>query len=366
MKIYPISINQNLHFSSNKINSNILKNEISKAQSPNLVTYIPLMSNKMKIDENIKFFLKGLNKIDTNSKRNNKPIKIADIGCCDGSLCRTLRKYIPYELKIFGLDLSKEMLESAKLKDKLLKVDSEYVIGNALKLPYKNNKMDAILLSSVMHEIYSYPNKELNTPKYSIHSIELFLQEAYQSLKPGGVLIIKDPATPHIDRLEKITICNANKNDGQYPPIEDMDKLKQADITKLSTYDKLKRFCTDFQPALDKTYFNEHNECIMPRWLVTEFVRHRKWLATPENWNYEIREQYGTITPDQMSEIARKIGFNIIEVENIFISNKNNIYAIKENEFEIRDLENNILTLEDFPMFLEVILKKSRNDSLKI
>lgn len=57
----------------------------------------------------------------------------------------------------------------------------------------------------------------------------------------------------------------------------------------------------------------------MPRWLVTEFARHRKWLATPENWAYEI----------------------------------------KENEFELRDVHGNKLTFEDFPMFLEVVLRKT-------
>ena len=36
----------------------------------------------------------------------------------------------------------------------------------------------------------------------------------------------------------------------------------------------------------------------MPRWLVTEWVRHRKWLKTPENWAYEIKENYGTLRPD--------------------------------------------------------------------
>ena len=52
------------------------------------------------------------------------------------------------------------------------------------------------------------------------------------------------------------------------------------------------------------------------------------------------------------------MGFNVIKAENIFIPNKNNIYAIKENEFEIKDSNDRELNLEDFPMFLEVILSK--------
>ena len=359
MRIAPVIIYKNdINFSSKKILTKPLISEVKLTGTPNLSTYMPLMSNKMKINENIKFFLNGLEKINTKNKKENKPIKIADIGCCDGVLCRTLRKYLPSNTKIYGLDLSAEMLDSAKSLDRENGISSIYSVGNAFELPYKNDKMDAILLSSVMHEIYSYANTEFNQPEYSQKSIECFLKEAYESLNSGGVLIIKDPATAQENRFEKVKIYNAATNDGTLAPLKNIDELKNADITKLCTLDKLKRFCMDFKPAKGNVYFNKNEECIMPRWLVTEFVRHRKWLATPENWKYEIKEQYGTITPEEMNKLAKKVGFNVIKAENIFIPNKNNIYAIKENEFEIKDSNDRELNLEDFPMFLEVILSK--------
>lgn len=340
--------------------------EAQRTQEPNLSTYIPLMSNKMKLDENLKFFVGGLNKIDTNDKRKGNPLQIADIGCCDGALCRTISDFMPSETKYYGIDLSSDMLETAKEKDKKAgKLNTHYETGNAFNLPFKENKMDAIIASSIMHELYSYESEEYNEKPYSRESILHFMQGAYDCLKPGGVLIIKDPATPQADAFEKVKIANANKEDGVYPSIEDEEELKKADITKLCTYDKLRRFTTDFYPAKGNIEWDENGDCIMPRWLVTEFVRHRKWLATPENWAYEIKENYGTMRPDQMAEYSKKAGFNAVKIENISIPNENNIYAIKDGEFEIKDMDDNNLSLEDFPMFLEVVLRKPRNNDSK-
>ena len=331
-----------------------------RTSEPNLNTYIALMNNKMKLNANIKFFLGAMTSIDTDSKRKHQPIQIADIGCCDGALCRTLSDFLPPNTKYVGLDLSKDMLDVAREKDtKTNKTNSQYFVGNAFDLPFKDNKMDVIIASSIMHELYSYESEEYNEKPYSKESILHFMQQAYNCLKPGGILIIKDPATPSSDAWESIQICNVNEDDGSYPPIEDEEELKKADITKLCTLDKLKRFCTDFYPAHGNCEWKE-NTCIMPRWLITEFVRHRKWLATPENWAYEIKENYGTLRPDEMANFAQSIGFDSVKIENISIPNENNIYAIRPGEFELKDMEDNTLSLEDFPMFLEVVLKKPR------
>ena len=361
MRISPVSIYRPHRRSVNVMSQNInfKGKEAERTSEPNLNTYIPLMNNKMKLNDNIRFFLGGLNKIDTDDKRKKQPLHIADIGCCDGALARTLSDFLPSDYKYYGLDLSPEMLEIAKEKDKKNGKKAEYTVGNAFNLPYKGKKKDAIIASSIMHELYSYASEEYGEDAYSKASILHFMQQAYDSLKPGGVLIIKDPATPGSDAWEKIRVCSANQEDGAYPPIEDEEELRKADITKLCTLDKLKRFCMDFYPAKGQCEW-DGDSCIMPRWLVTEFARHRKWLATPENWAYEIKENYGTMRPDEMADFASKVGFDTVKIENISIPNKNNIYAIREGEFELRDMDDNQLSLEDFPMFLEVVLRKPR------
>ena len=370
MRIQAVSYNN--FYKSNvvnfKSNLNKDKNQIAKrTEEPNLSTYVNLMSNKMNVDANIKFFVSGLCKIDTDTKREHKPLEITDIGCCDGALCRKLSEFLPQNAKYYGLDLSDNMLKEAREKDdKLGRKNTFYEVGNAFNLPYKENSKDAIILSSIMHELYSYPSEEYGEDAYSKDSILHFMQKAYKCLKPGGVLIIKDPATAGIDAYEPIKIANINKQDGELPVIEDKEELQKANITKLSTYDKLRRFETDFYPARGQMKWDENGDCIMPRWLVTEWVRHRKWLRTPENWAYEIKENYGTMRPDEMSEFAKKAGYSVVKIENISIPNENNIYKINENEFEIKDMNDNKLSLEDFPMFLEVVLRKPRENKPNI
>ena len=367
MNIQPVRFSTvRAFYSSGKIVSfgqNQSKNDVAKrVTEPNLSTYITLMSNKMNVDSNIRFFVGGLSKIDTNSKRKREPLEIADIGCCDGALCRKLSEFLPQNTNYYGLDLSEGMIKQAIEKDEALgRKNTFYEVGNAFNLPYENNSKDAIILSSIMHELYSYPSEEYNEEAYSKASILHFMQKAYECLKPGGVLIIKDPATASVDAWEPVKIANVNKKDGEIPPIEDPEELKNANITKLSTYDKLKRFTMDFYPAKNNIKWDENGDCIMPRWLVTEWVRHRKWLRTPENWAYEIKENYGTLRPDELAAFARQTGFNVVKVENISIPNDVNIYRINENEFEIKDLDDNKLSLEDFPMFIEAVLRKPRS-----
>ena len=370
MRVNPISYNAN--YFANKVvyfgqnSTKVIPRDKNKAATKtsdpaHLSSYITLMNNKMNVDANIRFFVSGLCKIDSDTKRKNEPIEIADIGCCDGALCRKLYEFLPPNAKYYGLDLSQDMINCAIDKDKQIgRKNSFYTVGNAFNLPYKENSKDAIILSSIMHELYSYADKEYNEEAYSKESILHFMQNAYKCLKPGGVLIIKDPATAALDAWEPIKIANANKKDGEIPVIKDEEKLRNADITKLSTYDKLRRFTMDFYPAQNNIKWDENGDCIMPRWLVTEWVRHRKWLATPENWAYEIKENYGTLRPDELSDFAKKIGYSIVKVENISLPDENNIYKIKENEFEIKDMDGNILSLQDFPMFIEAVLRKPR------
>lgn len=350
--------NTNINFGSDNTQN------LQRTSEPNLNTYMPLMSTKLKVNDNLRFFLNSLNTIDTDDKRKKAPIQIADIGCCDGALCRTLSEFLPASTKYYGLDLSEKMLEAAREIDnkKGRSASSTYVTGNAFGLPFKDNPMDAIIASSMIHELYSYEDKEYGEEAYSKKSIYNFMQQAYDCLKPGGILIIKDPATPGSDAYMPIKIRNANTEDGAYPPFDNDESLKKADITKLCTLDKLKRFCMDFYPAKGNCEW-DGDECTMPKWLAVEFIRHRKWLATPENWEYEIKENYGTLTPDEMCTYAHKIGFSIVDVHNLCIPNKNNIYAIREGEFEMLDSENEPVDLETFPMFLEVVLRKPRNDN---
>ncbi len=335
-----------------------IQSKIMRTSSPEIPNYLSLLSKKYQVNDHIKFFIDGLNQISTINRKLLHPLKVADIGCSDGELSRTLSVYLPKNTVFFGIDLSDEMLDIAKKKDLDLGINSYYANANAFDLPYKENSMDAMILSSTMHELYSYANPKYGEKAYSKNSILHFLQSAYKVLTPGGVLIIKDPATPDKNLNEKLVISNINKNDGKIPFIAKQNQLKKADITKICTYNKLQRFCMEFLPAQGKVRWDKEGNCIMPKWLVTEFLRQRKFVKSPENWSYEIKEQYGTMTPKEIESFARGCGFEVIKSENISIKDSVNRYAFQEDEFVIKDSDNVKKTAEDFPMFLQVVLRK--------
>ena len=84
----------------------------------------------------------------------NKVKVILDVGCGTGRFSVPLSNY--FNSKLIGLDPSKDMLAIAKLNQKLDKV--KYYVGDALKIPVENEKVDLIFMSMVYHH-------------YSIHII---------------------------------------------------------------------------------------------------------------------------------------------------------------------------------------------------
>ncbi|MCM1339079.1 MAG: methyltransferase domain-containing protein [Muribaculaceae bacterium] len=356
MKILPVSYRNFQPYNKTKNSPNFTSDSknIVRTTEPELNNYINVLSSKYKVSAHIQFFLDALNKIKTSGSGIKN---ITDIGCCDGMLTRTISKYLDKDVKFYGCDLSEEMLDIARNEDKKAGINSVYQVANAFTLPYENNSMDAMILSSIMHELYSYASPEFGEKEYSKDSILHFMQKAYEILKAGGVLIIKDPATCDENYNDTVRFSNINKEDGEVPFIKDKKSLINADVTKLCSLNKLQRFCMEFKPAQGFIKW-ENEDCIMPKWLVTEFLRQRKCIRTPEYWAYEIKERYGTMRPEEMRNFAKQVGFDVLKAENLSISNRVNEYAIRDDEFTIYDNNGKKLTFEDFPMFLQVVLRK--------
>ena len=79
-----------------------------------------------------------------------------DFGCANGALLDTINKLFP-NLKLVGFDVSEEMIKLAKERNPNIMFTSDW----AEVVKFLNNHKDqksAIVLSSVLHEIYSYLN----------------------------------------------------------------------------------------------------------------------------------------------------------------------------------------------------------------
>lgn len=98
--------------------------------------------------------------------------RILDLGCGDGIGISILKD--SGNFNIFGLDISKMSLKVAKKKHP----DVKFVLGSAMKLPFKNNSFDIVLVDSVFHHLKDYPTS---------------IREIYRVLVRGGKLCFIEP-----------------------------------------------------------------------------------------------------------------------------------------------------------------------------
>ena len=90
---------------------------------------------------------KGLRSIGMKMLPPKSGMKVLDIGCGTGA---QLVQYQKVMCQVYGVDMSPSMLKQAKLK---LGERADLREVNATKLPYKDNKFDMILLTTVLHEM---------------------------------------------------------------------------------------------------------------------------------------------------------------------------------------------------------------------
>jgi len=97
--------------------------------------------------------------------------KVLDIGCGNG-------RFYPFfqekGVKYVGIDNSKELVAIAR--EKFPKVD--FIVGDALCLPFAENEFDVAVAFAVLHHI---PSRDYRAK---------FFSEARRVLKPGGILIV--------------------------------------------------------------------------------------------------------------------------------------------------------------------------------
>ena len=99
---------------------------------------------------------------------------ILDVGCGTGKFLLPSSE----ERKVIGIDLSVEMIKFAKRRNKGV----EFVLGDATRLPFKNNGFDFIGCVNSMHHFYEK---------------EKFINEIYRCLKEDGSFFLSDIILPY-------------------------------------------------------------------------------------------------------------------------------------------------------------------------
>jgi ubiquinone/menaquinone biosynthesis C-methylase UbiE len=147
---------------------------------------------------------------------------VLDVGCGVGYFTFELSK--SYGSFAVGLDIDEEDIALAdKVKNINRELESSFVAGSGLTLPFKNASFDKVLASEIIEHI---------------HADSFFLKELSRVLKEGGTLVLTTPYDTHpvefkhehYKNVKKMRILGGHVRSG-YNLKSLSEKFGQADLT---------------------------------------------------------------------------------------------------------------------------------------
>ena len=263
-----------------------------------LMDYFKLRRDKFDRLNNEKEYLNTMDNVE--GSRKSEIIKyiegksVVDVGSGSGVLLDMIEKEHPEICSIFGTDISSNCLES--LNKKKLEEKHRWTVTkhNFVKGPF-NVSVDNIVFSSILHEIYSYTR--IDGKKFQIESVKRALKNAYDSLNPGGRIIIRDG------------VKTENVNNENYILTEYVEVEKA-----------FRKFLKDFKGDIDNSsrihilkgcrnmlgYYLIQADDIN---LLREFACTYTWGK--DSYAIEVQEQFGYFTLKEYVEELKNIGFKI-------------------------------------------------------
>ncbi len=232
-----------------------------------------------------------------NSGKNEKAIildylvgkKVLDVGPGGGVLLDLIEN-TGKDYDIWGIDLSQNVID--KLNERKLNENHKWNIvkGDALHLTkyFKKDSIDSIVYSSIIHELYSYIVYE--GKKFNKETIKKSLKEAYDILKVGGRIIIRDG------------IMSEPKTD-----------YRLIEFKNVEDIEILKRYCKDFK-GREVTYEKVNSNTV--KMLLNdamEFLYTYTWGE--QSYPLEVQEQFGYFTVNEYTEFIKENLENSVIIE---------------------------------------------------
>lgn len=274
-------------------------------------------------------------------KRMEHNLKILSIGCGTGKLERAIADIMPTS-HIIGLDASVPMLQEIPHQNNH-HVESEGgcvtpILANAESIPLRDESIDVIIASSVIHEIVSYRNdfqfKE---------GLEKFFIEAMRVLKKGGKIIVRDFMQPK-DPEGLINVSVGEVKEGDFmDPAEFIEKFakdfKGDDLSYVaSQIEELKQNGTWGRGACLKVR-NSH---------AFEILAHFSWS---QSFDEEIKEKYAYLPVKQYAEFIQdalekaSVSSNVVEASTYM---QEGYREHIEGRLDLTDQEGQPVELPDF------------------
>lgn len=206
---------------------------------------------------------------------------ILDIGPGGGALMDLITDKLP-EKNVFGIDISQNVID--ELNSKKTKENRKWNVikGDALELNnyFGKDKIDSIIYSSIIHELFSYI--ETDGKKFNHKTIEIALTSAFDILKSKGRIIIRDGIMTENKELNRII------------------RFKNKDDMKI-----LNRYCKDFKGREITYTLIKENEVMMKVNDAMEFLYTYTWGEN--SYSLEVKEQFGYLTPNEYVDFIQRI-----------------------------------------------------------
>ncbi|MEJ9220102.1 class I SAM-dependent methyltransferase [Paenibacillus glucanolyticus] len=204
---------------------------------------------------------------------------VLDIGPGGGVLLDLMEEQLPH-VRPVGIDISSNVIETLEKRKRLEHKAWEVLKGDALRLReyVEPGSVDTVIFSSIIHELYSYI--EMDGFRFNRATVEAALSSAYEVLRPGGRIIIRDGImTEPVDTMRRI-------------------RFREADGLEW-----LLRYASDFKGRAIVYEQLAQDEVRLPVNDAMEFLYTYTWGA--EAYVHEVQEQFGYFTPSQYEECIR-------------------------------------------------------------
>jgi SAM-dependent methyltransferase len=206
--------------------------------------------------------------------------RVLDIGPGGGVLLDLIEQEKP-EVEAIGIDISTNVIEALERKKQRESHRWHVMKGDALQLKeeVKPGSVDTVIFSSILHELYSYIERDGR--RFNTDTVAAALQSAFQVLSPGGRILIRDGIMSEPETQKRRI------------------RFLEPDGMRW-----LERYAADFKGREITFERLSDQEVLMPINDAMEFLYTYTWGE--EAYVHEIQEQFGIFTPKAYEQCIRE------------------------------------------------------------
>lgn len=221
------------------------------------------------------------------------PPKVLDVGAGGGEFAYKLSE-LGYD--VTALDASNDAVE--QISYKYPNIYAIRALANHTDNLLGENLYDAIICSSILHEVFSYGDDVHKAGHYS--SIDRALVSFHNALKPGGTLIIRDGVLPDDWRtIGALTVLDADDS-----VVEEY--LKTCPFAHGTINNEASRNLVELRRVAPNNWVGNYRS-------ILEFAYTYTWGL--ESYPRETQELYAVYTLEQYTTVLTHHGFQVTHTE---------------------------------------------------